>query len=177
MHADLPIFWSHATWLWVGPCGVLFFLSLHACRSCAWERARGVPKAVPSSTFPATAWRSLGLEPPWGGATGAAEKEARGGTRTRAGVSPATRLQRAHGERRGEEIQGRRRLRLNSKYERNILERIIGEEKGCQRLVGGLGGSGAVRSSTRVGRRRQCAAWAVSVLEHRGHARSGGSSF
>jgi hypothetical protein len=39
------------------------------------------------------------------------------------------------------------------------------------------GGSGAVRSSTRAGRRRRCAAWAFPVLGHHGHARSGGGVF
>jgi hypothetical protein len=127
MHADLPI--SHALWLWVGPCGVLFF-----CFHCMHvDHAHGRGQRGPQgSSFlhfsSATAWRSLGPEPPWGGATGAGENEARGGTRTRAGVSPAARLQRAHGERRGEEIQGRRRLQnliVNTKetYQRESPEK------------------------------------------------------
>jgi hypothetical protein len=91
-----------------------------------------------------------------------------------AGCQAATRAWREKG--RGDPRE-KTTAKLNSKYERNIPERITGEEKGCQRLVGDLGGSGAVQSSTRAGRRRQCAAWAFLVLEHRGHARSGGSSF
>jgi hypothetical protein len=55
MHADLPISWSHAPWLWVGPCGVLFFC-FH-CMHADHAHGRG-PEGSPRQFLP-----SLFLQP------------------------------------------------------------------------------------------------------------------